>query len=1024
MTTPGGSSSQRERNAVSPSPARDALQGNLANLTGADIGLTVSKRKSWFGSARTAIFKHVGSRRGDANKTEAGDESASADADGLLDPTPLEDCDVTPLKPSPPRQRTFTPKNAINSLRQHMHHSNQRHKRAALPLAMNEQANQQQDPSAVEERQPSPENDGIDIVSPLKSNEVSPRSQRGRASLSMSLVGSIRGLSRLPTLKYMSPTKRSRDELVSPTKEASQVPLPSSPIRIKPPPTLSLDLGPAALVSSNFGRFSPEIDRASTFFNLTDPSSTANVDPLQVYGAQIVTAADQGLPGTGEPESEDLEKTYSDIMTRIKLEPSSYIISREEFAVLSIFMDRVHGDEAAEQALMRYWSSADVASAGCSPAQNVPTYYTRIPGEGPQDQQMVGQRQSVRPSDVLNIPVDDFGVSQPSGPSTPLPGTGQMFDFDGANDSTELFERSVEYKDKKYKKENRKLKKMVSLDAMAEECANTPSYGLSTEAERSRQKRLSTLTTVNSIPEDMCEITRQAAHLQTPSAGHRNPATGEWQSDDPFAPGNVVGNVAESGVPSPTRSVKLPLRPKITLQAADPTQQMNTTLGGKPSSLLLDNAAATLALASDSDAGEYGDFKAQHCLPDLGKEENPEYDSPSLSDSGMSLAASFGRAASLADLVSTTEVPAPQARSGIACMSSGNDVFGSPWKFRSWREAAPANMASPDDSPATTAFNRTPDMGEREEFDLKRSQRNMRYNALCNEHSSDPEHEDDARPPSAFPSPLRPRLCLNTGDLRLGRRTYASSPKKDIRHTDVGMSSDSVDTELKVMVAQHYQFKDHIDAIAPSDNVGLAASGGFDNSSSLTPTENPFSPASEAYSSHLSPNSKKIWSNVVRTPFHTPPAVSPASSKHPRKVAITADDDGGSEQGEVCTYDFDLPEADQRRDSAAPFSSEGESTEHPDSEGLTDTLDDCLKMFRSFNHSQGQLPSKSSEATIKVDGQVGDTADPFSSPDSGYNADKNSPSPGTGSAGKKKPPARYRSIRGIRKCELGCKETD
>ncbi|EME41589.1 hypothetical protein DOTSEDRAFT_46557 [Dothistroma septosporum NZE10] len=75
--------------------------------------------------------------------------------------------------------------------------------------------------------------------------------------------------------------------------------------------------------------------------------------------------------------------------------------------------------------------------------------------------------------------------------------------------------------------------------------------------------------TIKDCPDDMPKLTRQWAHLQMPSAGHQCPRTGNWKSEDPFAPGNAIGDLAVDGPPTSEAQVTLPLRPKITLQSAD-----------------------------------------------------------------------------------------------------------------------------------------------------------------------------------------------------------------------------------------------------------------------------------------------------------------------------------------------------------------------------------------------------------------------------------------------------------------------
>lgn len=312
-----------------------------------------------------------------------------------------------------------------------------------------------------------------------------------KPSIGKSLVGSIRTLGRRSMAsKPSSPEKPHQDDRFSPRKHAAQVPLPSSPIDI-PPPTLQVDLGPAALVSPGFGR-SLDSDRAERI-----PSPTSD-----------------------------------------------------------------HG-------------------------RLVPSYFT---GKG-RDHGNTGEEDQappVKPSELLHVPTHHSDLPRPSTPENSRPAfTGTQLDLDGTNDSTELFERSVEYKDKFKKKEGRKLKKMVSLDAFAEECASRSSSKLGTEENTETSDRPSGLE--GTSKSRTCVINELAA-LRTASAGHRDPTTGEWKSADPFAPGNYVDDLANSGPPTPGRNIQLPFRPKITLQSEESSISKTITDGLPSLSAAADDA--------------------------------------------------------------------------------------------------------------------------------------------------------------------------------------------------------------------------------------------------------------------------------------------------------------------------------------------------------------------------------------------------------------------------------------------------
>lgn len=327
----------------------------------------------------------------------------------------------------------------------------------------------QQDPADAYEEE-NLDKEGVDSLSPLKGEKVSPKSLSRRASLGMSLVGSIRSLNKRPLLTSMSPTKPSKDDCDSPTKDAREIPLPSSPIQITQPPALSLDLGPTALVSPTFGRFSPDMTTKFDSMKLTNsPDATEDITKLGSKFRLGEIHQPQHLPYS--PRREDVEEELSNILARIKAKPSSYILSEEEFAILEVFPDRLNDNELAQHAVARYWGTS-TDSAMYDPASNPPSYLHLSENET-RDKAREGTQHPPHRFDESHVASDEVGRSPAAGPSTPLPGTGQGFDFDAANNSTELFERSVEYKDKTYKKESRKLKKMTSLDAMAEECATS-----------------------------------------------------------------------------------------------------------------------------------------------------------------------------------------------------------------------------------------------------------------------------------------------------------------------------------------------------------------------------------------------------------------------------------------------------------------------------------------------------------------------------------------------------------------------
>lgn len=59
-----------------------------------------------------------------------------------------------------------------------------------------------------------------------------------------------------------------------------------------------------------------------------------------------------------------LESALSDVWHRISLQPESYVLNRDEFAVFNFYRTRFEGNPVAEQAVDRYWrhNTADSAS--------------------------------------------------------------------------------------------------------------------------------------------------------------------------------------------------------------------------------------------------------------------------------------------------------------------------------------------------------------------------------------------------------------------------------------------------------------------------------------------------------------------------------------------------------------------------------------------------------------------------------------------------------------------------------------
>lgn len=58
-----------------------------------------------------------------------------------------------------------------------------------------------------------------------------------------------------------------------------------------------------------------------------------------------------------------LERTIDAIWQRVKAQPSTYLFTRDEFAVFTLYRDRFGGNEIAQQAVRRFWEHQDASEA-------------------------------------------------------------------------------------------------------------------------------------------------------------------------------------------------------------------------------------------------------------------------------------------------------------------------------------------------------------------------------------------------------------------------------------------------------------------------------------------------------------------------------------------------------------------------------------------------------------------------------------------------------------------------------------
>lgn len=82
------------------------------------------------------------------------------------------------------------------------------------------------------------------------------------------------------------------------------------------------------------------------------------------YGSTAATVAEALELARDSPEGARdptvvsiLDAAITEIWSKIQQKPTSYVMTRDEFAVFNYFQDRFHGNEIAVSAKGRYWDS-------------------------------------------------------------------------------------------------------------------------------------------------------------------------------------------------------------------------------------------------------------------------------------------------------------------------------------------------------------------------------------------------------------------------------------------------------------------------------------------------------------------------------------------------------------------------------------------------------------------------------------------------------------------------------------------
>ena len=85
-------------------------------------------------------------------------------------------------------------------------------------------------------------------------------------------------------------------------------------------------------------------------------NSTTNADGVGSLTYQRAIDIARNTEGDLDPTvSNYLEGAINDIWTRINEQQTTYVLTKDEFAVFNYYIRRFEGDPVAEQAIARYW---------------------------------------------------------------------------------------------------------------------------------------------------------------------------------------------------------------------------------------------------------------------------------------------------------------------------------------------------------------------------------------------------------------------------------------------------------------------------------------------------------------------------------------------------------------------------------------------------------------------------------------------------------------------------------------------
>ncbi|KAK5678030.1 hypothetical protein LTR17_027671 [Elasticomyces elasticus] len=86
---------------------------------------------------------------------------------------------------------------------------------------------------------------------------------------------------------------------------------------------------------------------------------STNVDDVGTLNYQRALRIARNTEGDLDPDvHEYLERALNDIQGRFQQHPDSYILTKDEFAILNFYLHRFEGHPDVEAAISRYWQHA------------------------------------------------------------------------------------------------------------------------------------------------------------------------------------------------------------------------------------------------------------------------------------------------------------------------------------------------------------------------------------------------------------------------------------------------------------------------------------------------------------------------------------------------------------------------------------------------------------------------------------------------------------------------------------------